>query len=790
MSLADEIRQEILRYAAANPQDAYSRLGLTDMRKRGKNLVARCPFSAHADRNPSLNIGTEDDKAGLFYCFGCGIGGSIVEFYCQLRGYTRSSKEVLQELATVLGLATAPVKTKARTRPPKQDKPQDTQEDLNALAGELHDHLTPDALRFLQEQRGLSKKIIRAALLGCNGEGEYTIPVFDEAFQSVLDIRGYRPGGETKMRSLRPGHGGTRFYFPPGWHRPRAGDTLYITEGEMDCLLLADMGLLALTNTNGASSWPKEEETNTWDLSGVRVVLASDNDEAGQKRNDRLAAWAYERGADSVYVLQWPEDTPDNGFDVTDYAREYGKDALRQLLQDNLQLVPKPQIKITLRQPTDLGNAELFAQLFAGQVAYCWIGSSGKWLVWNGKKWECQMAEVKSCAKECVRAIYRLAADEISEDRRRELARHALRSENAQRIEALLELARSETAIATRPEDYDADPWLLNTQNGIVDLRTGELLPHDSAARLTKITAAGYDPHASCPTWQNFLQEIFLGNEDLIRFVQKSVGLALIGKVLEHCLFVLYGTGANGKSTFLNALIRTLGDYAQEAAPELLLLKLKPEHPAEVADLCGLRLVATIEVEQGRRLAEAKVKQLTGGDPIKARFMHKDYFQFIPSHTIFMATNHKPIVYGTDEAIWRRIKLIPFLYTVPEDKRDPELLDKLLQEKDGILAWAVQGTLIYRQEGLNVPPEVSQATREYRAEMDVLADFLEECCEIAPQYEVPLRQVYEAYKQWAEENGEKVLSQRVFSQRLTERGIANRRRGTGGKVLIEGLRLR
>jgi putative DNA primase/helicase len=272
-------------------------------------------------------------------------------------------------------------------------------------------------------------------------------------------------------------------------------------------------------------------------------------------------------------------------------------------------------------------------------------------------------------------------------------------------------------------------------------------------------------------------------------FFKKLCGYAISGDVSEHVLPVLYGTGANGKSTILNALLEAAGEYGMQAAPDLLIAK-RSGHPTEVADLFSMRLVASIEVEDGRRLAEALVKSLTGGDKVRARRMRENFWQFDPTHTAFLCTNHKPEIRGTDAGIWRRIRLIPFTETIAPADQDKKLPEKLRSELPGILRWCVEGCLEWQREGLKAPDEVRKATGAYRAEMDVIGAFLRDECEIGEGHRCTIKDVYERYEEWCEGSGERKETKRKFNARLTERGgFEDRRSGPGGLREWHGLKL-
>ena len=334
----------------------------------------------------------------------------------------------------------------------------------------------------------------------------------------------------------------------------------------------------------------------------------------------------------------------------------------------------------------------------------------------------------------------------------------------------MVALARSHERVSVRPSDLDRDPWKLNVENGTIDLRTGKLHTHDPADLITKLAPVAYDPSATCPEFEAFLDVVMAGDADLISFLQRAVGYTLTGDVREQVLFLLYGTGANGKTTFVTTMLSVLGDYGLQAEPELLVVRRGDVHPTGVADLVGSRLAVCAEVEQGRWLAEALTKQLTGGDRIKARRMHRDFFEFDATHKLYLAANHKPVIRGTDHAIWRRILLVPFAVTIPAHKQDRDLLDKLKEELPGILAWAVRGCLEWKKSGLAPPAAVKAATDAYREEMDTLADFIADRCTIAPGAKVKVGELRKAYEEWCEKTGEKPLGARLFGQLLTARG--------------------
>jgi putative DNA primase/helicase len=437
---------------------------------------------------------------------------------------------------------------------------------------------------------------------------------------------------------------------------------------------------------------------------------------------------------------------------------------------------------------TDLGNARRLCRLFGDRIRY--VHAWGSWLIYDGTRWaRDETGEIHRLARATVRSIYAEAAQADDAATRKALAAWATASESSSRLAAMVELAKSEPGVAIHHSALDADQWLLNCLNGTLDLRTGKLLPHDRAHLITKRIEVRYDATADAPTWQAFLDRIMEGNAELIAFLQRAVGYTLTGSVREQCLFFAYGSGANGKSTFMETVCALLGAYAQRAPTEMILLqRYGAGIPNDLARLPGARMVVTGEIAQGRRLDEGKVKDLTGGDTMTARFMRGEWFDFCPVFKLWIYGNHKPAVRGYDHGIWRRIRLIPFNATIAEEERDPALPERLRGELPGILAWAVQGCLAWQREGLGTPDEVRQATESYRGEMDTIAGFLEDRCVLHQRAQTLAKPLYEAYTAWCKEGNEPALSQREVAQYLKHRGLESKRMTRGIVWFGVGLR--
>jgi putative DNA primase/helicase len=361
----------------------------------------------------------------------------------------------------------------------------------------------------------------------------------------------------------------------------------------------------------------------------------------------------------------------------------------------------------------------------------------------------------------------------------------ALKSEFAPRINAMLDLARSEPGIPVLPEDLDRDGWLLNCVNGTLDLRTGQLREHRREDLLTKLSPTPYEPNAACPHWLKFLTEIF-PDPDLIDYMQRLLGYCLTGDTREHLLAVFHGNGANGKSVLICAALAVLGeDYAATAMPDLLMARRGEHHPTEIANLYGKRLLVCQETGAGRRLNEPLVKWLTGGDKLKARRMREDFWEFPATYKAILVTNHKPEVRGTDEGTWRRLRLIPFTVTFPNDKQDKTRPAKLATEAPGILAWAVRGCLEWQSRGMMTPECVMAATRNYRVEEDTLASFLAECCVRGEGKRCKAGDLYKRFKEWLGESNPP--SQKAFESAMSDKGFE---RITNNGTWYEGVELR
>ncbi len=437
---------------------------------------------------------------------------------------------------------------------------------------------------------------------------------------------------------------------------------------------------------------------------------------------------------------------------------------------------------------TDLGNAK---RLVARHGPYFrWCEAWKCFLVWDGQRWaKDDSGQVMRWAKDTARAMYAEAALKADKEMRKEVAKHALDTEADARLRAMVNLAKSEEGIPIAPVALDVDPMLLTVENGTLDLWKGVLLDHRPEDFITKLAPVAWDPEATAPTWNKVLDRIFVGDRGLVHYTQKAAGYSLTGDAREQVWFLLHGEGSNGKSTLLRTLTDLLGDYATWTPAKTLLVKRGGAIENDLARLRGARFVAAVETDGGRQLAEALVKQLTGRDKIAARFLYGEYFQFLPECKLWLATNHKPTIQGTDHATWRRVRLLPFTVEIPEAEQDKDLLAKLREEFPGILRWLMEGCLAWQRDGLGTPETVREATAEYRASQDLIGAFLTECCEVCDGAMAGATDLYRAYTAWCEQGKERPETQRGFGEALARRGFTDKRHSVTGRRLRVGIRL-
>lgn len=445
------------------------------------------------------------------------------------------------------------------------------------------------------------------------------------------------------------------------------------------------------------------------------------------------------------------------------------------------------------RRPlTEVGAAERMADQYGDRIKYChdW----GRWLIWDGTRWATdQTNTVQSMAVKMIRSIPQ-EADEADEETKKAYLKFARGLEKNSTVNNVLK--QTERLVPVLSNSLDADLWAINCLNGTLDLRTGKLRPHDPADLNTKRIPVVFDPKAKCPKFDEFLRTVLCGNQELIDFIIQYMGITLTGSIREQCFVVLYGQGDNGKSVLLNIIRTLMGDYGKAAPPNVFLEKKHGDGiPNDLADLQGARFVVDIETKERISFNEQRIKAVTGGEPIKARFLNKEFFEFVPQLKLWIASNHRPTISGTDKGIWRRIRLVPFDAVIPEHKKVKDL-DKLIvqDELPGILNRALEGCLDWQKAGKLILPEVVKlTTEEYQKDMDIVGQFLEECCDFGTGYSVMKDDLYQAYRNWARNAGHNhPLTSVQFGAKVKERSLFGERkhRSMSGRYSWEGIKLK
>jgi len=639
-------------------------------------------------------------------------------------------------------------------------------------------------------------------------------PYTDSEGNTIFEVVRYEP---KSFRQRRPDGRGGYIYNLSGvtrvlYNLPNVMEAIaterpiFAVEREKDVETLRKIGFTATCNAGGAGKWL---DTYSECLQDADVIILPDNDAAGRKHARQVVESLRDKAA-TVRVLELP-DLPEKG-DVSDWLKNHtaedfsaslleatdaetwlkayngGKGTVSPEEEEDPPQYTHEQLKIGA-ECTEKRAAERFAEQFGTDHRY--VPELG-WMMWTGTRWELDISTQVSRKVTSLGRDWRDKAAEIVgrggdwTTTAKPYATFAKKLESAKGVESVLVL--SQPLCATALTDLDARPYLVNFSNCTLDFgtladRQPARLKHQREHLLTKVIPRPYMPSASCPSWERFLVRIF-PSEDLKRFIQQVVGYSLLGIVREQIFLICYGTGANGKSTFLNTLQECIGpDYANQADPSSFMVGREGQVRNDLADLRGIRFLAAIETGDGRRIDEALVKTMTGGEQIRARRLYHEAFQFKPEFTLWMATNHKPRITGSDNAIWRRVRLVPFTVTVPENERDRDLESKLLLEAPGILRWAVQGAVGYCTDGLLCPEEVRGATDDYRRAEDILGQFIEECTRSDKCDSV---QASELHKAFLTHSG-LTWSATMFGRRMGERGYE--RASRNGRNFYVGLSL-
>jgi P4 family phage/plasmid primase-like protien len=600
-------------------------------------------------------------------------------------------------------------------------------------------------------------------------------PYHNEKGAVLFEVCRFQPKGFAQRRT--DGTWGLQGVTPVLYHLPSVKQavstesTVFICEGEKDAdNVVSKFSVTATCNPMGAGKWRTGYSQSLVGAAGV--VIIADNDAPGRKHAQEVAA-----SLQSIKVPCKILDMPKPGIkDISDWINDgLTADEFSAAVAQLPLWTPHQQVA---KEPegfrrTDLGNAERLIAACGKDIRYSYERKS--WLIWRGTHWQWDAGgEIMKLAQKAVRKIYAEAAEEENEDERKKTADWAKASESNQRLNAMV--TQTQPLVSIRPDELDANYWVLNCKNGTVDLKTGELHPHNPVDYLTMICSVDYDADAPHPLWDKFLARVTAENTSLISYMQKCMGYSLTGETKEQVLFFIHGPGQNGKSTFMDTFIEILGPYATQANIEMFLAQYKPSssgHNEDVANLAGKRLVVASEIEEGRKLAVPKIKQMTGGERVRASHKYEHEFEYQVTYKIWLNGNHKPEITDTTFSIWRRVKLLPLPVIIPPEERDRNLRHKLRLEYAGILAWAVQGCLDWQQEGIEDPLVVSTAVEDYRQESDILGDFIRAKCFPSPhdaECVVSQKDLYAAYQSWCGENSIDAVTSRTFAKRLREKG--------------------
>lgn len=773
-----------------------------ELKRAGKERKGLCPF--HNERTPSFHVVPHKQAA---FCNGCGWHGDALDF---VMAFERVD---FREAARRLGAQEPATQRERRPLPPP---PPDR---ITGKPPAGTDAPNFRSRKYGQPVRTWAYRDAAGDILGYVARYEYP----DDGRQKKLTPQwtwGSTDGGHTWSWGM--GH----------WSRPRPlygldrlaarpDAEVLVSEGEKACD--ASSVLKAYVNVTWPGGCQAIKHVDWSPLAGRRVILWPDADEPGREAMLELAAiltalgctvrlidprgqsdgwdcadavasgwtvaqlrdWARERIAPYTGTTAEPEPpAPVVAAPEPPAAPPRARPTLTVVDGGGAERVVRPVIDELPPEYSDDAVAQQFTAMHGDTLRF--VNPWGRWFRWTGVRW---LQDDTLEAMDLARHVCREAAATAFADRNIPPAqqRRAAQQLASARTRANVEsLARADRRHAATTAQWDANPWLLNTPGGVIDLQTGQSRPARADDHQTKLTHARLGGDA--PRWRQFLDVVTAGDTELQGFLQRMIGYSLTGTVREHALFFLYGTGRNGKGVFLNTIHWLLGDYSHVSPIDTFTESKDQRHTTELAELRGARLVTAQETEEGRRWAESRLKQLTGGDPITARFMRQDNFTFDPQFKLIIAGNHKPGLRNVDEAIKARLKLIPFEVFIPEEQRDPLLMEKLRDEAGGILRWAVEGCLEWQKTGLRAPASVLASTANYVESQDIMAEWIDECCTTGEFVRGQATALFKSFSAWAEDRSEFVPSQTRFADRMAARGFVKEKGGSGA-VQYKGIAL-
>ncbi len=732
--------------------------------KRVDRVQAKCP--CHNDKNASLTISHKGDKTFLFCHAGC------------------ETKDILESVGLKMSdLFDKPLEI-------NEEKKSAFEKDIEAIY-KFYDENGDLAYEKIRKKgkKFLHRRYIDGETVWGMEEGIYTETFPGSKSWSIKE----RPGAK---KAYYPGQEQLLYNLPNVIKGIKEEQTIFITEGEKDSDSLITRGLIATTTSIGATKgdlgkkWPSR--FNSF-FKGANVVLLPDNDEPGKRFMEHIAI-ELKNIANNIKIVELPDLSKKE--DITDWL-EYGNDIydLQALVKRTDEFIEFKGNIIYDYNWSDVGNAERLISLHGKDIKF--NVNSGKWYVWNGVNWELDNSfKVENLYRTVLRRFQNaipninISDDEIATKKQQEKAKgFVLRNETDGKIKSVLNQAKTFKGINFM--ESDKDDYLFNTPNGTINLRDLSQKKHDRKDLITQCSNYSFNrENDKCPNWIAFLNRIFCGDQELISYVQKAVGYSLTGNMSEQCLFMLWGGGANGKSTFVKALEDIMGTYAATIKGETLMEKNGQDGArGDLARLTNKRVVIASELQEGQVFNEPLLKVLSAGETLPVRFMYQEEFMLKPKFKLWIMTNKKPKVKGNDHGIWRRWRMIPFKYKFTEKEKDPNFYEeKLKSELEGILLWAITGYQMWKEQGFEAPKEVMEAVEDYKMDMDQVARFIEDCCKVGEGYECTGSAMYDKYINWCIAEGENYkMTNHKLARDLKEKGFVNKRDMNGKKWIGIGV---
>lgn len=762
---------------------------------------APCPF--HNEKTPSFSW---DDSKNQFYCFGCSESLDIIRFYQEFRRMTfqESVQELFQETNTQFDFNMT--EKEIRNQKIAIHERKATQQDLKADLIGFNDELlrTSSIYNYIIKDWGLKAETINKYRLGYSNNGYFKgriiIPYLNKLKEPVYatgrDTTGKSDRKYLKLKSSKEVNGETIKMYPTTplfneYELPGYKDYVIAVEGEKDCLTLLQENFQTI-----AFSGSNIKELNQLKrYKSIKTIYVIPDKEKKQIGDNKAIEIGELLGIDkTVKIAELPLLKDRDKTDVNDFYN-YNKNGFKASIESLLSKAIEYKHKAKPFNTTDTGNAERLVYHYGEDLRF--RVDSKEWLKWNKVKWSNdELLEVEQITKEVARNISYEVQNETNKGAKERLQKWQLRSESKRVRADMLDLAKNEKGIPIKANMLDQNSFLLNCNNGTINLKNGEIKAHNKKDFITKSVNLDYKKDSKCPRWDQFLMEIMDNDSNMVDFLQRAIGHSITGDTTEQVMFIPYGIGSNGKSLFLDTLKEVVGcDYTAQVQAESLSVKRDgKEASPDIMRLEGKRFVTSSESEKGGTLNEALIKQATGDKAISGRRLYSETIEFSPQFKLWLATNHKPRIKGTDNGIWRRILLIPFtqrFYDAHEGKtpiKDKGLQEKLNQELEGILNWIVQGAIKWYQDGLKVPLVVRKATDEYRDGEDTLQDFINTSCIVNSQAKVLFKDLFDSYNNYCLWSNEKIIKKKEFKELLLEKELTVTS-GTGNALTVYGIGL-